>query len=285
MVIVAAVSIAVWMTVFPILLIRGPAGAFSGEEGALLCLAGGEDYADTDVVRFVRRFHYLGIRAEVKTGSEGELCFLLTLARRIPQAADAILRKGELRVFPLHANQASLFPEAAAVAAGLTKNDDQRLGPKWSATSTGPVHRLLDQVQEDLSGAAYTYCRLGRCTAVLAEPELLASSDDVMAAFPIKSETAEPAILLRLTPPALQRITQVAGEDGAQLVFVMDGQLLAVAMTPPPKADGQVTVPLDRDMTDVEFEAAILAAVLTSGPIDGKWQRTELQLTSKSSIK
>ena len=282
--IVAGVSIAVWLTVFPLILVRGPAGAFSGEEGGVLCLAGGEAHADTDLVRFVRRFHYMGVRSEVKTGRKGELCFLLSLARRVPQAAEAVVRKGELRMFPLHPDQAALFPEGDAAAAGLTKRTDGTRGPEWTATSSSPVARLIERRRHALPGPAYVYCRYGSCTGVVTESEPLAASTDVMAAFPIQPEGGEPSILLRLTPPALQRITARGGGPegpGLTAAFVIDDRLLAVAKVPPPKADGQVTVPLDRAMPDVKFEAAILASILSSGPIQGNWGQTELRLSKK----
>ena len=286
-VVVAVVSVAVWLLVFPMVLIRGPAGAFSGEEGGVMCVTGGEDSVDRDLVRFVRRFHYLGVRAEVKTGASGELCFLMTLARRVPQAAAAVLRKGALRVFPVDADQSALFAEDDAQAAGLERRTETNMGPDWSATSTAPVFRLLDRVRDRLPGPAYPYCRKGRCTAVLAEPELIAAGTDVMAAFPIRTDAQQPALLIRLTPPALQRITarttQAGG--GAPFVFVMDGSPLSVATLPSPKADGQVTVPLDEGMVDVEFEAAILASILSTGPLEGEWRLTELRSTDKSEIK
>ena len=248
--VVAAVSIAVWLIVFPLVLIRGPAGAFSGEDAGRLCIEGGEDHADHDLVRFVRRFHYLGVRSEVKTGPDGELCFLVTLARRVPEVAQAILRKGELQVFPIREDQSPLFPEGVPEASGLVQRDDTKLGPAWTATSAAPVQRLLDAVRADLPGLGYPYCRKGRCTAVLAEPELIVGGTDVMATFPIRTDAGEPALLMRLTPPALQRITAIAEKDGeARLAFVVDGGLLAVASLPAPEADGQVTVRLDERNT------------------------------------
>lgn len=278
---VAVVSIAVWLVVFPMVLQRGPAGAYSGEQSATLCLAGGEAHADTDIVRFMRRFHYLGVRAEVRTGAEGELCFLITLARRIPEVADAVLRKGELRVFPVHEDQSALFSPADAQAAGLEQTA-QRLGPAWSATTAAPVDRLLARRQGQLPGPAYSYCRHGRCTAILAEPELVFANTDVMAAFPINTNDGDPALLMRLAPPALQRITKRAEDGSAVLAYVIDGRLIAVDRVPPPKSDGQVTVLLDRNMEDVEFEAAVLSSILSSGAIDGKWRRARLQLSPSS---
>ena len=278
---VAVISIAVWLIVFPMVLVRGPAGAFSGERSATLCIAGGEAHADTDIVRFMRRFHYLGVRAEVRTGGGGEMCFLLTLARRIPQVVDAVLRKGELRVFPIQGDQSSLFPESDAIEAGLERNSD-RLGPVWSATTAAPVERLIARRKGDLTGPAYAYCRQRRCTGVLAEADLIASGTDVMSAFPINTDAGEPALLLRLAPPALQRITARTEKGPVSLGFVVDGRLLSVTSIPSPEADGQVTVLLDRTAVDVKFEAAILASILSSGAIDGKWRRTDLKLAPES---
>ena len=281
----AVVSIVVWMTIFPIILKRGPAGAYSGEESGRLCIAGGEAFADTDIVRFVRRLHYLGVRSEVQTGANDELCFQMTLARRIPDVADAILRQGTLQAFPIAPDQTPLFPEGDALAAGLERNTTMPKAPEWSATSTAPVHKLIDRVKGALPGVARPYCRNRRCTAILLAPELVVGPKDVMAAFPINTEAGVPSLLLRLTPPALQRITALAGESGVNLGFVIDGKLVTVAKIPPPKADGQVTIPLDRNQPDVEFEAAILASILSSGPIDGKWRIAELRLPAKSEMK
>ncbi len=278
--IIAVVSIVVWMTVFPLVLTRGPAGAFSGEDGGTLCIVGGESSSDRDLVRFVRRFHYMGIRAEVRTGSEGQLCFVLSLARRLPQATQGVLRKGELRAFVIPFDQSTLFADDSVNrAAGLQRQTDPRLGPEWIATSTAPVHRLLKVRQDKLQGPAFVYCRRSVCTAILTEPEPLFQGRDVMAAFPINTEDDQPALLLRLAPPPLQRIT--ARATGAerkvlQLAFVVDDHIISVADVPAPEADGQVTVPLDPAMPDVTFEAAILAAVLTTGPLEGAWRLERL---------
>ncbi|MEO1335546.1 MAG: hypothetical protein AAFV29_07865 [Myxococcota bacterium] len=278
----AGISIAVWLLVFPMMLQRGPAGAFSGEEGGFACFAGGESHADTDLVRFMRRFHYLGIRAEVKTGKEGELCFILRFSRRLSEAVPAVLRTGRLQAFTVPSDQSSLFPPDVAKAAGLVHEPEAQLGPTWSATSTTPVAMLIERRRHELPGPAFVYCRYGRCTGVLAKPDLVVAPTDVMAAFPIRAENEEPTLLMRLSPPALQRITALAKTQGGPvpMLFAVDGHAIAVTAIPAPEADGQVRVPLDKSHREVEIEAAILAALLSSGPLDGDWKQTELRLTA-----
>lgn len=281
---VAAVSIAVWLIVFPLVLIRGPAGAYSGEDGGVFCIEGGEAHADHDLVRFMRRFHYLGVRAEVKTGAAEELCFVLTLARRIPEATEAVLRPAALSIHRVMEDQSPLYPSPEQVRrAGMQESPSAQLGPKWVATSTGPVARLIDAAG-DLPGPAFPYCRAGLCTAVMLETEPVATDRDVMAAFPIRTDAQDPALLLRLAPPPLQRITSLAGDTSVPLAFVVDGHVISMEVVSPPKADGQLTITLDRKAPDIEFEAAALAAILSSGALEGNWRAVELRMSPKSEM-